>query len=69
MPKLSADGLELIGAQQTSRIIREILDARTRRPQATDFAGGGLKNAIAQERPLELCREYIRANPDEFLDV
>lgn len=67
--ELSADGLELVGAQQTSRVIREILDARTRQPQNLPLLEEELKNAIAQERPLELCREYIRANPDEFLDV
>jgi len=64
---LAADGLELVGAERSGGAMREILNA------AEDATGlpeleNRLKNSISQETPLKMCVEYIRANPDEFLD-
>jgi len=64
---LAADGLELVGAERSGGAMREILNA------AEDATGLPeleirLKNSISQENPLKKCVEYIRANPDEFLD-
>ncbi len=64
---LAADGLELVGAERSGGAMREILNA------AEDATGlpeleNRLKNSISQENPLKMCVEYIRANPDEFLD-
>ena len=64
---LAADGLELVGAPECAAALREAGDA--------SLEEGGLpalqarfSEAAAREKPLDGCCDYIRNNPEEFLD-
>ena len=69
--ELAADGLDLIGAPCAAalRTAKERISdmeghaGRTGRAARADFL-----EAAEEERPLDRCVEYIRANPREFVD-
>ncbi|MDD2361938.1 MAG: hypothetical protein PHH84_03120 [Oscillospiraceae bacterium] len=64
--ELAADGFELIGAERCSSLLKSAYTSDE--PIEIEAAGSQLAEAVEQENPLELCRQYIRANPEEFTD-
>jgi hypothetical protein len=66
--ELAVDGFEFIGAHQSSKAMREALNTQPEDTENLSLSELKLKNAILNEDPLKLCIEYIRLNPEEFLD-
>lgn len=66
--ELAADGFELVGADRCSAALKAVRAMEKPEPEALEEAGRCLEDAIEQENPLALCREYIRTNPEEFTD-
>ena len=69
---LAADGFELIGAQGCADALRSAINASTLDmddiEQAVAESQDNYITAVESELPLELCHEYIRTNPDDFVD-
>ena len=69
--ELAADGMDLIGAPRCGTALREAKEqiadmegtAETLAQLHADFL-----EAAEEEKPLDRCVEYIRANPREFID-
>lgn len=66
--ELAADGLELVGAAESAEALCAVRNLDLSDEEKLSFAEGQLMNAITREKPLELCCDYIRTNPDEFVD-
>ncbi|MDD2418174.1 MAG: DUF4375 domain-containing protein [Oscillospiraceae bacterium] len=64
--QLASDGLELVGAEISSSLLKDAYTSDE--PDEIEAAGRQLAAAIEQEKPLELCIQYIRTNPIEFID-
>lgn len=64
--ELAADGLDAVGAVGCAAAARGALDAETEEERA-ELHADFLEQAEA-EKPLEKCVEYIRDNPEEFVD-
>ncbi len=64
--QLASDGLELVGAEISSSLLKDAYTSDE--PDEIETAGRQLAAAIEQEKPLELCIQYIRTNPIEFID-
>ncbi len=69
--ELAADGMDLIGAPRCGTALREAKE------QIADMEGNAetlaqlhadFLEAAEEEKPLDRCVEYIRANPREFID-
>ncbi len=67
--ELAADGLELLGANSCAAILREVRDIDTFDEERLLLQQEKLLAGIHQEDPLKLCAEYIRINPEDFIDV
>jgi len=69
---LAADGFELIGAQGCADTLRSAINASTLdmdvMEQAVAESQKNYTMSVESEQPFELCREYIRTNPDDFVD-
>lgn len=66
----AADGLERIGATNSATALRAAMrtaedDAQTPLWEAVTTV---FREAVAAEQPLTQCVQYIRDNPDEFVD-
>ena len=68
---LAADGLELMNAPLCAKALREAA------PLSADMEGNtdrlaelhaDFVEAVEVEQPLQACVEYIRSNPEEFID-
>lgn len=66
--ELTADGLELIGAPESAAVLRTAKELELSDEEKVTQVQEQLITAIDKENPLELCRDYIRTNPSEFLD-
>lgn len=64
--ELAADGLDAVGAPGCAAAARGALDAQTEEERA-ELHADFLEQA-EEEKPLEKCVEYIRDNPEEFVD-
>lgn len=64
--ELAADGLDAVGAPGCAVAVRAALDAQTEEERA-ELHADFLERA-EEEKPLEKCVEYIRDNPEEFVD-
>ncbi len=64
------DGLERIGAANSATALRAALRTAEDDTETPLWAAVTtvFREAIAAEQPLLLCVQYIRENPDEFLD-
>ena len=69
--ELAADGLDLIGAPRCAAALRtakeRISDMEGHAEELAELHADFLE-AAEEERPLDRCVEYIRANPREFVD-
>lgn len=63
--ELAADGYDRIGAPRCGDILREALAAK---PEQLRELNAAFSDAAEAEQPMTLCAEYIRDNPDEFVD-
>lgn len=57
------EGLVAVGAEETAQAVRKLQNATEQAEQAAAVLA-----ALEKEQPLTLCVEYIRNNPEEFLD-
>ncbi len=57
---IGVEGLSTVGATETAAIVRAFLNDEGVAEQVV--------TAVAAEQPLTLCRDYIRGNPEEFVD-
>ena len=64
--ELAADGLDTVGAAGCARAVRGVLDAETEEARAELHAD--FLESAEEEQPLQKCVEYIRDNPEEFVD-
>lgn len=64
--ELAADGFDAVGAPGCAAAVRSVLTASSEEERA-ELHADFLEQAEV-EQPLEKCVEYIRDNPDEFLD-
>ena len=66
----AADGLERIGAPNAAIALRAAVKALDEQESAPllEAVTTVFREAMASEKPLELCVQYIRDNPDEFID-
>ena len=65
---LAGDGFELIGAEECAALMRSSMMLDLLDEDAMKLFDGQFTAAVQKENPLELCRDYIRTNPDDFLD-
>ena len=69
--ELAADGMDLIGAPRCGTALREakeqIADMESNAETLAQLHADFLE-AAEEEKPLDRCVEYIRANPREFID-
>lgn len=56
---IGVEGLQTVGATASAQAIVKFLEGE---------AAEAVTSALAAEQPLILCRDYIRANPEEFID-
>ena len=56
---IGVEGLQTVGATASAQAIVKFLEGE---------AAEAVTSALAAEQPLFLCRDYIRANPEEFID-
>lgn len=59
-------GLETVGAEATAAAARALIEPSEDIAEEERFAA--LEAALQAEQPLSLCRDYIRAMPDDFVD-
>lgn len=66
----AADGLERIGATNSATALRAAIRAAEDDTQTPlwEAVTTVFREAVSSEKPLELCVQYIRDNPDEFVD-
>lgn len=64
----AADGLECIGATNSATALRAAIRSVDDPAPLWEAVTTVLREAVAEEQPLSLCVQYIRANPDEFVD-
>lgn len=64
--ELAADGYDRIGAPRCGDILREAMAAA---PSALAELNAAFSDAAEAEQPMVLCAEYIRDNPEEFVDT
>lgn len=66
----AADGLERIGATNSATALRVAIRAAEDDTQTPlwEAITTVFREAVAAEQPLTLCVQYIRDNPDEFVD-
>lgn len=66
----AVDGLERIGASNSATALRAAVRAAENAEEKPlwDAVTTVFREAIAAEQPLVLCVQYIRDNPDEFVD-
>lgn len=64
----AADGLECIGATNSAAALRAAMNTAEEETPLWEAVTTVFREAIASEKPLDLCVQYIRANPDEFVD-
>ncbi len=57
---IGVEGLQTVGATETAQAIAKFVEDEATAEEVT--------NVLAAEQPLALCRDYIRANPEEFID-
>ena len=69
--EMAADGLDLLGAPRCAAALRtakeRISDMEGHAEELAELHADFLE-AAEEERPLDRCVEYIRANPREFVD-
>lgn len=65
---LAVEGLELVGAGETAAALRQAKELNAFDEESLLLLQEKALGASAREQPLERCRAYIRANPDEFVD-
>lgn len=66
---LTADGFELIGANDCAKLFRQVKSFDPFDEEKLLLLQEKILDAISREQPLNLCRDYIRTNPDEFCDI
>ena len=64
----AVDGLERIGATNSATALRAAIRTAGDETPLWEAVTTVFREAIAAEKPLELCVKYIRENPDEFID-
>lgn len=66
----AVDGFERIGASNTATALRAAIKALDEDESAPllEAVTTVFREAMASEKPLEMCVQYIRDNPDEFID-
>lgn len=65
---LTIDGMELIGAKGCAAALKKVKESIPLDEENLLLQQENIRSEFKQEMPLDLCREYIRANPDEFVD-
>lgn len=63
---VGVEGLIAIGAENTAQAVKAFV---TPAEDVQEDLGAALTATIEMEQPLALCVEYIRDNPDDFMDA
>lgn len=66
---LAAGGFQTVGAAECAVLLQKVKEIGLFDEERLFSLQEKILDAIGREKPLVLCRDYIRANPDEFLDI
>ncbi len=64
----AVDGFERIGATNSATALRAAIRSAQEPEPLQEAVTTVFREAVASEEPLRLCVQYIRENPDEFID-
>lgn len=67
--ELTVTGFQTVGADDCAALLKEVTDIRSFDEKDLISLQEKMLDAVGREQPLALCRDYIRTNPDEFIDI
>lgn len=65
--ELAVDGFKIVGAYECASVMSAVNESDISESDIHSLEQQ-LHSAIEREKPLDLCRLYIRSNPEEFID-